>query len=299
MEASALAGFLALFTPPLLGAAPIERFIRQRRVNADNGARAALDALAEASFYLIQLMSRASPQSVFVKDLTSGRTLILFDKDIPGAAMGADIAVWLAPLPGTSFVTLGPLTPLDAAALGEGLSFVRPGKGMSNPRRCAAAVYRHVMRHGGLRIEGLNIFPEDSLEELARFAEGEEYDGLDRLAGAVAATKKGEDPSAEIIGEVRRLASPPHLIQAMARNVISRQHGRADLAEAFSRISFMMMEILDRRAAAGSGDKDQSLEFVAAAVDRAVAENRAPGKRVRCSRNCAAASWPSARGGRR
>ena len=156
--------------------------------------------------------------------------------------MGADIAVWLAPLPGGSFVTLGPLTPLDAAALGEGLSFVRPGKGMGNPRRCAAAVYRHVMRHGGLRIEGLNIFPEDLLEELARFAEGEECDGLDRLAGAVAATKKGEDPSAEIIGEARRLASPPHLIQAMARNVISRQHGRADLAEAFSRISFMMME---------------------------------------------------------
>lgn len=276
MEASALAGYLALFTPPLLGAAPIERFIRQRRVDADNGARAALDALAETSFYLIQLMSRASPQSVFVKDLTSGKTLVLFDKDIPGAAMGADIAVWLAPLPGGSFATLGPLTPLDAAALGEGLSFVRPGKGMSNPRRCAAAVYRHVMRHGGLRIEGLNIFPEDSLEELACFAEGEEYDGLDRLAGAVAATKKGEDPSAEIIGEVRRLASPPHLIQAMARNVISRQHGRADLAEAFSRISFMMMETLDRRAAAGSGDKDQSLEFVAAAVDRAVAENRAP-----------------------
>jgi hypothetical protein len=28
----------------------------------------------------------------------------LFDKDIPGAAMGADIAVWLAPLPGGSFV---------------------------------------------------------------------------------------------------------------------------------------------------------------------------------------------------
>jgi hypothetical protein len=67
----------------------------------------------------------------------------LFDKDIPGAAMGADIAVWLAPLPGGNFVTLGPLTPLDAAALGEGLSFVRPGKGMSNPRRCAPWRFAH------------------------------------------------------------------------------------------------------------------------------------------------------------
>ncbi|MGA8169840.1 MAG: hypothetical protein WB816_03240, partial [Methylocystis sp.] len=43
MEAFALAGYLALFTPSLLGAAPIERFIRQRRADADNGARAVLD----------------------------------------------------------------------------------------------------------------------------------------------------------------------------------------------------------------------------------------------------------------
>ncbi|MCQ4190983.1 DUF2786 domain-containing protein [Methylocystis suflitae] len=278
MEAFALAGYLALFTPTLLGAAPIERFIRQRRADADDRGRAALDALAPASFYLLRLKSRASPQSLVAEDLRTGETLNVFDEDIPIGAMGADVAAWLAPLADGVFVALGPLTPLDAAALAEGLSFVRPGKGVGNPRRCAAAVYRHVMRHGGLHIEGLNLFPEDLFEELASLAEEEEYDDLDRLAYAVAATKKGEEPSAETIGEARRLASAPHLIQAMTRSVISRQDGRSDLAEAFSRISFIMMETLDRRAAAGSGDEDQSLEFIAAVIDRAVKEKRLPGE---------------------
>jgi hypothetical protein len=210
MEAFALAGYLALFTPPLLGVAPIERFIRQRR--ADGTKRAALDALAQTSFYLLQLEARAAPRTFLAKDLANGERLSLFDEDIPDSARGARIATWLAPLPDGGFVALGPLMPLDAGALAEGLSFVRPGKGMNNPRRCAAAVYRHVMRHGGLHIEGLNLFSEDLLEDLSSVAEEEEDDDLDRLARAFAAAKKGEEPSAENIRETRGLASSPHLI---------------------------------------------------------------------------------------
>ena len=40
------------------------------------------------------------------------------------------------------------------------MGFVRPGKGLANPQRCAAAVYRHVVRHGAPQILGLNSFPE-------------------------------------------------------------------------------------------------------------------------------------------
>ena len=242
MEAFALAGYLALFTPSLLGAAPIERFIRQRRANADHGGRAALDALAQASFYLIQLKSRVAPQILSVKNMASGENLSIFDKDIPNAALGAYVATWLAPLPDGGFVALGPLTPLDAGALAEGLGFVRPGAGMSNPRRCAAAVYRHVMRHDGLRIEGLNLFPEDLLEEFASIEEEDEYDDLDRLAFAFAATKKDDEPEAALMREARKLAGATHMFEVLTRNAISREHGRADLAEAFSRIGFIMME---------------------------------------------------------
>ena len=242
MEAFALAGYLALFTPPLLGAPPIERYIRQRRATADSGERLALDALTHASFYLLRLESRAAQQSFLAKDLANGEHLSLFDEDIPDGARGAHVATWLAPLSDGGFVALGPYTPLDAGALAEGLSFVRPGKGMSNPRRCAAAVYRYVMRHGGLRIEGLNLFAEDIAEDCATVAEEAEIDDLDCLSYAFAAAKKGEEVSAENILEARRLASLPHLFQTMARSVISRRHGRVDLAEAFSRIGFIMME---------------------------------------------------------
>lgn len=275
IEAFALAGYLALFTPPLLGVAPIERFIRQRR--ADGVERAALDALAQTSFYLLQLEARAAPRTFLAKDLANGERLSPFDEDISDSARDARIATWLAPLPDGGFVALGPLTPLDAGALAEGLSFVRPGKGMNNPRRCAAAVYRHVMRHGGPRIESLNLFSEDLLEDLSSVAEEEEEDDdLDRLARAFAAAKKGEEPAAENIRETRGLASPPHLIQALARSAISRRHGRVDLADAFLRIGFIMMETLDRRAAAGSGGADQSIEFIAATIDRAVVEQQLP-----------------------
>ena len=276
MEAFALAGYLALFTPSLLGASPMERYIRQRRADADGTRRAALDALAQANFYLLRLESRAAQQTFIAKDLACGESLVLFDKDIPDRTGEAYVATWLAPLPGGRFVVVGPLTPLDAGALAEGLSFVRPGKGMSNPRRCAAAVYRYVMCHGGLHIEGLNLFAEDLLEDTPAVAREAEIDDLDRLSYAFAETKKGNEPSAENILEARRLASLPHLFQTMARSVISRRHGHADLAEAFSRIGFIMMETLDRRAAAGSGGEEQSLEFIAAEIDRAVAEQRLP-----------------------
>jgi hypothetical protein len=276
MEAFALAGFLTLFTPALLGAAPIERFCRQRRADADHVGRAALDAMGRASFYLINLKSRVTPQRLHVEDMANGGNLSLIDEDIPNAALGAHAATWLAPLPDGGFVALGPLTPLDAGALAEGLAFVRPGAGLSNPRRCAAAVYRHVMRHGGLRIEGLNLFPEDLREEFASVDEEEEHDDLDRLAFAFAATKKGDEPEAALIRQARELAAARHLFEALKRDAISRQHGRADLAEAFSRIGFIMMETLDRRAAAGSGDENRSFASIAAEIDRAIAENRLP-----------------------
>lgn len=275
IEAFALAGYLTLFSPALLGVAPIERFIRQGRANADDATRAALDALAKASFHLVRLKSRASPQTLDIEDMASGESLSLFDEDIPDGAMSACVGAWLAPLPSGEFVALGPLTPLDAGALGEGLAFVRPGQGMANPRRCAAAVYRHVVRHGGLRIEGLNALAEGLLDESLNSAEEEEQDELDRLAYAMTSAKDGDALSSETIAEARRLAAPAHLLQAVERSVMARRHGRADLAEAFSRLGFIILETLDRRAAAGSGDA-LSLESLAAAIDQAVTDKRAP-----------------------
>lgn len=277
MEAFALSSNLLLFAPSLTGFTPIDRYIRQRRADASPEGRAAMAALATSSFRLLRLKSRATPEMLLAEDLASGELLSLFDADIPDGAIGAALAARLAPLPDGSFVAVGPLTPLDGEALAEGLSFVRRGRGLSNPQRCAGAVYRHVMRHGGLRLEGLNAFPEDLIEEL-ECVEEEEYDELDRLAHALAAAtkKKSEEPSADHIGAARRLTSFASLAEALARSVVSRQFKRADLAEAFSRLAFIMMETFERRAAAGTGDEEKPLEFIASALDRAVAEKRLP-----------------------
>jgi len=274
MEAVAFAGFLTLFSPSLLGVAPIERFIRQRRPDADDFTRVALEALAQASFHLIQLKSRMGPHTLGVEDMASGKSLKLFDREIPDA-LSVCVAAWLAPLPGGDFVALGPLTPLDVGAQAESLAFVRPGKGMNNSRRCAAAVYRYVVRHGGLRIEGLNVFAEDLRDENASAEADSDYDDLDRLAQAVMAAAEGEALSAEVMAEARCLAAPPNLVQALARSVVARRNGRADFAEAFSRIGFIMMETLDLRSRAGSGGEGLSLEALAAAIDRAIADKRA------------------------
>jgi hypothetical protein len=272
IEAFALATFLTLNSSSLLGVSPLERFVRQRRADADDVSRAALDALAKIDFHLIRLKARRSPQNVEVEDLATGKNFLLFDRDIPDTALSVSIAAWLAPLPNGDFVLLGPVAPLDPGALAEGLSFVRPGKGLINARRCAAAIYRHVVRHGGLRIEGLNGFPKDEVDD----DEGaeEDHDGLDRLAFALRGVRDGEGTD-EIMEEARQMAAPFPLIQALVRSVLARGEGRKDLAEAFSRIGFIMMETLDRRASIGSGGGQYSLDSIAAEINRIIAERRA------------------------
>jgi hypothetical protein len=277
LEAFALAGHLLLFTASLTGATPIERFVRQNRADASPEGRLALDALTKASFRLLRLTSRISRETFFVEDIASGETLTLFDAEIPDGALGATLAARIAPLPDGGFATVGPLTPLDAAALAEALSFVREGRGLINPQRCAAAVYKHVTRHGGFRLEGADALPRELFDDIEAVENEDEFDDLDRLAFAIEAKKKrGQEPQAEDMSEARRLTSFESLAQALARSVISRQYRRDVLADVFSQLAFIMMETYARRAAVGAGGEENPLQSIAAALDRAIAERRLP-----------------------
>ena len=201
----------------------------------------------------------------------------MIDKDIPGAAMGADIAVWLAPLPDGSFVVIGPLTPLDAGALAEGLSFVRAGKGLSNPQRCAAAVFRHVMRHGGPRLEGVNAFPEDLLDELGG-AQEEDGDDLDRLAAPSRQLEEGRRPSPIRGGTTPRLSTA--LIQALARSVVSRQFGGRARGGLFTARFHHDGDVRASRRSRSRREEQAPFEFIAAALDRDISEKRRRRNRV-------------------
>lgn len=193
---------------------------------------------------------------------------------ISDAALQADIAAWLVPLPGG--VSIGPMAPLNAEALAERLPFVRPPKVLTNPRRCAAAIYRHIVRHGGLRIESINDFPDDADDEADFVLNEEEWDALDWLAAAFIAGACGGGPSADDVRSAREMAGPENLVHALIRSVLSRSYRREDFADAFAEIAFLMLETMDRRTAAGYGGKGHSLDEVSATINDAVRHESAP-----------------------
>lgn len=276
IEAFALAANLAVFTPSLTGVKPIDRLIRQRRSDVGREGRAAMDALSRASFRLLRLRTRQSSELFLVEDLTNGETLSILDEDIPASGAGVALAAWLCPLPDGIFLSVGPLTPLDATALDVATGFMRPGRGLANPQRCAAALYRHIVRHGALRVEGLNAFPEHEDESFApdTDARDDECD-LDRLAEAWAALGNGVEPPTASVNEARSLASFDHLMRALSACVVLRRRGETRLAEAYSRLALIQMETFQRRAIAGTGG-EAPLEHIGAAIDRAIAERRLP-----------------------
>lgn len=276
-QGMAFAGLVVLFTPSLTGSCPLDRFVRDRRAEADAETRAALDLLARAEFTLLRILSRVSDESLLAEDLATGAQFTLLDGDWPDAILQLDIAAWLAPLPGGGFVAVGPILPLDQAALDEGLSFVRPGKRLGNPRRCAAAVYRHVVRHGGPLIPGINLPPSDAIDDLDELDELDElaFDPLHLLAEAFAEATQGGAPD-DAVDEARAHATVAHLMEAMSRSVIMSRLIRTKLADAYSRIAYLMAETLDRRIGAGYEQELRSLSDMAPIVERAISESGAP-----------------------
>ena len=267
-EALMFALELATFTPSLSGATAVDRLIRQHK-SVGRDELAALEALKQASFRLLRIKSLGRDGLVLVEDLATGKALSMLARDIPMIATGMALAARPCPLPSGLFISLGPLTPLDEAALEVALRFVRPGKGLNNPQRCAAAVYRHVVRHGAPRIPGLNIFPE--LEDAASVFDPEDSE-LDLLAHAWASKSSGVEPDSGGMNAARSLTSLQSLIEALASSVKARRDGRIRLADAYSRLASIQMETMQRRAAAGFRGDDAPLDRVAEAIDRAIVE---------------------------
>jgi hypothetical protein len=189
-QALMLALELAMFAPSLSGSTAVGRLVRQR-IPSNGEERAALEALQQASFRLLRIRSFDRDGVLLVDDLATGKTLSILDRDTPVAATGIVFAARLCPLPGGIFGAVGPLTPLDDAALDVAMGFVRLGKELVNPQRCAAAVYRHVVRHGAPQILGLNSFPEK--EDDPSLFESEDHE-LDSLAHAWSKLSSDSEP---------------------------------------------------------------------------------------------------------
>jgi hypothetical protein len=273
-QALMLALDLATFAPSFSGGTAIDRLARQRK-STDGEEKAALEALQRASFRLLRIRSSARQGLVQLEDLATGAALSLLDRDIPATLEGLDVAARLCPLPGGIFVTVGPLTPLDDTALEVAMAFVRSGKGLTNPQRCAAAVYRHVVRHGAPQIPGLNAFPEPEAETSLFDGEASE---LDRLAHAWAQGSGDIEPGPESVNAARNLSSARCLLDALVSSISARHAGKNRLADAYSRLASIQIETLQRRATAGFRGDTAPLDLVASALDHAIAHNRLPGE---------------------
>jgi Protein of unknown function (DUF2786) len=261
---------LATFAPSLSGSTAVDRLVRQRKPS--NGEeRAALEALQQASFRLLRIRSLDRDGVLLAEELATGKTLSILDRDIPVGATGIALAARVCPLPGGIFGTVGPLTPLDDAALDVAMGFVRPGKGLANPQRCAAAVFRHVVRHGAPQILGLNSFPETDDDPSLFESEDNE---LDSLAHAWAKLSSDAEPSSGSMNAARSLTSVDCLVDALVSSIAAGRGGKSRLADAYSRLASIQMETMQRRAAVGFGADAAPLDRVSAAIERGIAEKR-------------------------
>ena len=167
----------------------------------------------------------------------------------PAGARGWPIAARIATVDGDAVVTVGPVTPLDEAALEVARARMRPnGRGLTNPNRCAEAIYRHVVRFGGPAIAGLNRPPEGELRD---FLFSPEDGPLHALAFAWSEADAGFEPPAADLRSVRELVTEQDLLEALTGCVAARQIGAAGLADAYERVLTIQVETIERRAATG------------------------------------------------
>jgi hypothetical protein len=272
-DALGLASDLALFTPSPSGATAADRLLRNRPGLSGEEA-AAIEALRQAQFRLLRVEAQEGEGRFRLRDMASGETLHLLDDSMPSDCVGLPLAVRLAPLSDGKHVFAGPVTPLDDAGVEVAQGFLRPGgRGLSNALRCAEAVYRHTVRHGGPRIPGLNRPPESYLDEDS-FPIGPEDGELDALAHSWAELGPGAEPSPEQVQLVRGLADPEALVDVLVASAMARDWGRDRLADAYTRIALLQMETLQLREAAGvfAG----RLDAAAAALDRAITDGELP-----------------------
>jgi hypothetical protein len=268
-EALALALDVALFAPSASGTTAIDRLARQHRP-ADADERAALAALQRAAFRVLRVEGPDPRGGHRLLDLATGERLRLLDPAFPDGCEGLALAARLAPVEGDAAVAAGPLTPLDDAALEVARARMRPGgKGLTNPNRCAEAVYRHVVRSGGPRIAGLNRPPEGGLWDFPFAPE-------DGPVHAAAFAGPDAEPPAEEVRAVRELAGEPEMHEALAGLVAARQAENAALAAAYERVLTIQVETIERRAALGLAVGAVSLDAFADRLRRAVRDGRVP-----------------------
>lgn len=265
-DALAMATDLALFTPSASGQTAFDRLARQRPgLGADEAA--ALQVLRNAAFRLLRIEAGGDTHAV-LRDLATGEAVTVLDGAIGPELAGVALAGRLAPIGNGQHVFVSGVTPLDEAGIAAASSFIRPGgRGLTNPQRCAEAVYRHVLRHGTLCIPGLNSPPDGWDND-----DPEEVSELDQVALRWAEPGSAHHPAD--VQLVRTQSGVGDVLDMLASAANTRTHGEHALSGAYAAIVGVQLEALHRRHAAGSGTV--GLHTVAAAIEAEVESGALP-----------------------
>jgi hypothetical protein len=251
--AKLLALDVALMTPSSMGATAFDRLFKSL------GNRPATDIAATGLLRRSQhRMARIA--GMRFEDMLTGETYPMlpspdYDADHDGVVFGryAITADGFA-------VAAGPAINIDpsAEAVVRGLARVNGGT-LSNPLRCAEALYRHVVRQGASVRSGKPKLPFRPDEE-----------PMDALAAEWAALD-GE-PGPDQRARIREFANADDLVDALISVFIAGNAGVKRLAAAYRRIATEIVAFMALREAFGSARF--SLDRVAMDVEMAIAQGR-------------------------
>ncbi len=272
-RAMVLAMDLETFTPSSIGGSTaFDRLEKHAVVSAVETAAFALIRNARVTVFEIAALDEGG-QSFAATDLVGGATLTIFDAGVGPEAIGARAFARLVALQDGTFCTLGPITPLDDDGLKVAHEFLAKGKRSAQDHRCAAAVYKHVIRHGNPKVIGLNHHPEMEAEYAAEAETGYGPDPID-LAAQV---WENDPPSEDLLAELRSLATVDAVVESLFKAfALSETEDLRVRGEAYRAIADLHIRTLQKRFEAGTGSLSHPLDRIAEAIDEEVRLNDYP-----------------------
>lgn len=268
---------LVLFARSGSGTTAIDRLARRHRPT-DPDEALVMQALRATRFQIMRIAELDCDGFVWLSDLVSNERLRVFADGVDAACLGTAVALRVVPISDDVFLPLRQLTPLDHAALDIALSFVHDDSRLANPERCAETIYRRIVQHGTLLVPGLNLAPSgsdaDGAEDEDELPFGPEDGEVHALAFAWAELADDATPDPADDQTVRELTGPASFVEALFCALVSREAKQDRIAQAYTRICVLMIETVQRRAAAGM--TRLTLANIAAMIDQAIAAGELP-----------------------
>ncbi len=248
-----LAADLEAFAPSSLGnSTAFDRLAKRRAVSAEETAALAMIKAARMVVFLIDEVADDG-FGFGASDLVGGAQLTILDPEISPEARDTRVFGRLGALPDGRFCVIGPITPLDDAGMEVAIASIAKSKSAAQDHRCAAAVFKHVARHGNPTVAGLNSYPEGG-------------EGLDPLNIAALLLSEGKLP-AKTQEEMEAGASIDSVIEAFSRaHSAMGEPDAKGLATGYVALGGLQLRALERRFASGDGAR-RPLDQIGEAID--------------------------------